>query len=244
MLTNSCNLNENETLLKLPIQNFEGKTEFTVLRIILFGLISLCSSKSLVAKAYHMKTEKLIYQIQIQTDELNYSKFKYVAPNGQTIATKDFNYSQNCPYSPEIQFKSLKTLERTELRIKNSQVHIEKSNSNDPSHYSQPRACTLLWDEGIHRYILSQWRQLRNRPQEVRIYAYEDDQVLDFVLTMDSNFKITLKPKNPLYRMLVPEIYFQYSQNTKLLEYRGVSDIKDSQGKRPEVLIKYIYPSL
>lgn len=44
-----------------------------------------------------------------------------------------------------------------------------------------------------------------------------------------------------LVKMFVNEIYFEYNNQKQLLLYKGVSDMKNSEGTSEPVIVKYEY---
>jgi hypothetical protein len=191
------------------------------------------------AKVYSAKDQKLLYTIKMKsTDDFNTS-FVYLDPQGKKLGMKIFKYAPGCETAPNVLVINLAYPQKSEVVVEGNQVKVKNEVQGKQSKETWGSACQMAWDAGIHRLILQKWESLLKKPLKFKLLAFADEKSLSFTATMDSNFKVHLEPDNGLVKMFVGEIWFQYDKDRKLLKYRGASDMKNSEGKSPEVLVVY-----
>lgn len=202
-------------------------------------LIVATYAQETTAKTYDFETNKLILDIKIKKYSKQKMSFSYFSPSGKRLGSKMFEFPDNCPWSPNVTLTNLMYDQASEVSIANGKVWIKNTVQKKESREEFDKACSMVWDLGIHRFILDHWEQLKKGSVDLNILAFTDEKSFEFVAKMDKNFKVNLEPKNTLIKMFVGEIYFQYNESKKLLEYVGKLDMKDAEGKSPQVRTVY-----
>lgn len=202
-------------------------------------LICLSSAQDLQkARAYNAETGEFAYAVEL----INHSKDKIVfnlkSSVGALIGTKTFNFRDDCPYSPSVESRNFIFPQSSSVEVKGGHVQIQNSENGKKTQARFDNACDLVWDIGIHRFIVDHWGELDQGDLKIELLAPAEGKTFTFILSKISN-KVTLTPESMLVKMFVNEIFFEYNSQKQLLRYKGVADMKNSEGNSESVIVKY-----
>lgn len=229
-----CKHNRNNTIKKTSY--IVAMKKISVFLVLLCCLSSAKSFKK--ARAYSSKTGQLVYSIEIIHSSEKKIVFNLKSSVGALIGTKTFNFGDLCPYSPSVESQNFIFPQSSSVKVTANQVRIRNFDEGKQTQANFNNACDLVWDFGIHRFILDHWEELNQKEIQIKLLAPAEGKVFSFILSRESN-RVILTPESMLVKMFVDEIYFQYNSKKELVEYKGMADMKNSEGASESVIIKY-----
>jgi hypothetical protein len=171
---------------------------------------------------------------------------EYFSPAGQLLATMESDYSRNLSM-PTYVFEDLRRGYREGLRDEDGEYIIFKKTRDGEE---ETRAITNTEDvfscQGWHYYLVNNLAALEREnvelnlilPSELKAFPFE----IQRVRSQGDRVEAVLKLNHWLFRYFAPTLQLVYdSKSKKLVEYRGISNISDSEGKRQDVRIVYRY---
>lgn len=197
------------------------------------------SLETQIAKAYDLKTKKHLYTIKMESTDPLHTNFFYSSPSGQKIGLKKFDFSSGCKFAPSLTMINLAYPQSSLLSWQGKDIVVKNDLDGKQSIKVYAKGCNMAWDVGIHRFFIHHWDKLQSGSISFTLLAFADDKALEFKAKMDSNYRVNLEPENSIVKMFVGEIWFQYDSHKNLIRYRGASDMKNTQGESPEVLVEY-----
>jgi hypothetical protein len=171
---------------------------------------------------------------------------EYFSPAGQLIATMESDYSRNLSM-PTYVFEDLRRGYREGLRQENEEYIIFKKNKDGEE---ETQTITNTEDvfscQGWHYYLVNNLAVLEREnvelnlilPSELKAFPFE----IQRVRSEGDRVEAVLKLNHWLFRYFAPTLQLVYdSKSRKLVEYRGISNLFDSEGNRQDVSIVYKY---
>ena len=171
---------------------------------------------------------------------------EYISPTNQLIATMESDYSRNLSM-PTYVFDDLRRGYREGLRDENGEYIIFKKTQDGEE---ETEAVTNTKDvfscQGWHYYLVNNLAALEREnvelnlilPAELKSFPFE----IQRVRSQGDRVEAVLKLDHWLFRYFAPTLQLVYdSKSKKLVEYRGISNILDSDGNRQDVRIVYRY---
>jgi hypothetical protein len=170
---------------------------------------------------------------------------EYFSPAGQLIATMESDYSRNLSM-PTYVFEDLRRGYREGLRQENEEYIIFKKNKDGEE---ETQTITNTEDvfscQGWHYYLVNNLAVLEREnvelnlilPSELKAFPFEIQRVRS-----EGDREAVLKLNHWLFRYFAPTLQLVYdSKSRKLVEYRGISNLLDSEENRQDVSIVYKY---
>ena len=207
---------------------------YSYLKVLLTGLLFASQVWALedadvVGEARAIASGDLLYrELHDCSEDGRYCKVSYQNPQGQLIAHKKLDYS-NSLQAPALQVKDLRL--GTEFRLEGGM------------------APDLVVDAGFDNFVRERWVDLasggvvrfpfvvvgRNKPLKMKAGLDEDracaEERVCLAVTLDGW----------LLAALVDPIQLVYDNDRRLLQFRGISNIRDENGGSQKVEINYTY---
>jgi hypothetical protein len=171
---------------------------------------------------------------------------EYFSPTGELLATMESDYSRNLSM-PTYVFEDLRRGYREGLRDENGEYIIfNKTKDGDEEAEAVTDTEDVFSCQGWHYYLVNNLAALEREnvelnlilPSELKAFPFE----IQRVRSQGDRVEAVLKLNHWLFRYFAPTLQLVYdSKSKKLVEYRGISNILDSEGKRQDVRIVYRY---
>jgi hypothetical protein len=171
---------------------------------------------------------------------------EYYGPTGRLLATMESDYSRNLSM-PTYVFEDLRRGYREGLRDENGEYIIfQKTKDGDEETKAVTDTEDVFSCQGWHYYLVNNLAALEREnvelnlilPSELKAFPFE----IQRVRSQGDRVEAVLKLDHWLFRYFAPTLKLVYdSKSKKLVEYRGISNILDSEGKRQDVRIVYRY---
>jgi hypothetical protein len=171
---------------------------------------------------------------------------EYVAPDGRVIATMESDYSQNISM-PTYVFEDRIRGYREGLRKENGRYVVFKQARDGTE---ETRAVTdtdnVFSCQGWHYYLVNNLSALEQGNVDLNLILPSQLKALPFeiqkVRSEGNRIEAVLEFDHWLFRYFAPTLRLVYDNELKkLVEYRGISNILDVEGKRQDVRIVYRY---
>jgi hypothetical protein len=202
----------------------------TLLAAVLLPTPLPAAAQSVVGEAYSMDGSELQYrEVHSCTSAGEQCLVEYRYPEGELFARKHINYSDS-QQSPSLRIEDLRVGE-TVLVDKEFGDEVVVDAGFD--HYVRLRWTELAGGEGVNFPFLVVGRE---KPIKMLARKDRDSDCPDTRLCLE----ITLD--NWLLAAIVSPIELQYDQGSRrLLQFKGISNIRDDEGKSQDVRIIYRY---
>jgi hypothetical protein len=171
---------------------------------------------------------------------------EYFSPDGQLIATMESDYSRNLSM-PTYVFEDLRRGYREGLRDEDGEYIIFNETKDGEE---ETAAITNTKDvfscQGWHYYLVNNLAALERDDVELNLILPSQLKAFPFEIqrarSEGDRVEAVLKLNHWLFRYFAPTLQLVYdSKSRKLVEYRGISNILDSEGNRQDVRIVYEY---
>jgi hypothetical protein len=227
-----------------------------LVNVIVTSLLMISSGASLAAdrevhwgEARNAQGE-LVYRerhsVTREGERVTTSLTEYFSPAGQLLATMESDYSQNLSM-PTYVFEDLRRDYREGLRNEDGEYIIFKKTKDGEE---ETEAITNTKDvfscQGWHYYLVDNLAVLERENVELNLILPSELKAFPFEIqrarSEGDRVEAVLKLNHWLFRYFAPTLQLVYdSKSRKLVEYRGISNILDSDGKRQDVRIVYKY---
>ncbi len=173
----------------------------------------------------------------------------YLCPGGKAFARKTLAYGSD-PQAPDFALTDARTGYREGVRTQGGQrtVYVRNAGASDTRSARLPATGTAVIDGGFDAYVRAHWdvlaaghtlhmhflvpsrlRYLRFRIVPQDVHGAQHPRVLHLRLELDRWFAFAL-----------PHIDVTYARDTRqLLQYRGLSNIRDRKGRNINVVIRF-----
>jgi hypothetical protein len=227
-----------------------------LINVIVTSLLMVSSSASLAAeREVHWgearnEQGELVYRekhsVTREGGRVITSLTEYFSPTGELLATMESDYSRNLSM-PTYVFEDLRRGYREGLRDENGEYIIfNKTKDGDEEAETVTDTEDVFSCQGWHYYLVNNLAALEREnvelnlilPSELKAFPFE----IQRVRSQGDRVEAVLKLNHWLFRYFAPTLQLVYdSKSKKLVEYRGISNILDSEGKRQDVRIVYRY---
>lgn len=208
------------------------------------------------AEARNLKGE-LVYT---ETHEAKMNKNKeiqsvttlYLSPEGEIIARLESDFSKSLT-APEHLFTDLRDQTKQGVRIIDDQFVMYRSKSDSPEQTknisrNKFKEGLVVGCQGLHYYLQKNLDTLKTLDSiKVKLLIPGRLDHYSFLLSRDGEtsegyIQLRLRVENWFLRLFAPSFSMIYDPKSgNLLEYTGITHIKDSKGKLQKVKIQYIY---
>jgi len=165
---------------------------------------------------------------------------KYLDHNNALFATKEAIF-RDSRWQPEIRLNDIRQKIELSVTIVNKIVSTLFIFQNDTTRYSRSVSKDLVWDAGMHYWIIDNWDSLATQKQ-LQLFVPEKNTVLTMTAKRVHNGSyhiITITPGSFLVRLFLDPITIKYSNEKEIVHYHGISDIKSIEGDNYTVKISY-----
>ena len=212
---------------------------------------SICSTvksqeitKRILGKSYSNENPKELLYTEKRNHFVGGFSSEYIE-NDKVFATKNVKESK-LPWQPsfELNYSSIDYGLKVSSQGNKANISFKKKGSKLKQSQISIDSSTV-WDSGVHFYILSQWNQLvTGKPVTFKLLVAEEADVFSFRLRLLSKkgtfpVRFALEPQSSVLRWLLDPIIITYNSNKELINYEGISDIKDQNYKNYSVRIQY-----
>jgi hypothetical protein len=229
---------------------------FSLGTVIVTSLLMVLSAASLAAeKEVHWgearnEQGELVYRekhsVTLEGEQVITSLTEYFSPAGQLLATMESDYSRNLSM-PTYAFDDLRRGYREGLREEEGEYIIfKKTRDGEEETEAVTNTEGVFSCQGWHYYLVNNLSVLEREnvelnlilPSQLKAFPFEIQQVR----SEGDRVEAVLELNHWLFRYFAPTLQLVYdSKSRKLVEYRGISNILDSDGKRQDVRIVYEY---
>lgn len=171
---------------------------------------------------------------------------EYNAPDGTPIAAMRSDYSRSVAM-PTYVFEDLRRDYREGLRLQDGAYYIFSQEAGQPEKKARLDDETGVFScQGWHYYLVNNLDLLEQDnivlnlvlPSELRPFPF----VVKALAADENRVSAELRLKHWLFRYFAPKLRLVYDRhNRRLLEYHGISNILNKNGKRQDVNILYRY---
>ncbi|GBF51556.1 hypothetical protein LPTSP4_30940 [Leptospira ryugenii] len=212
---------------------------------------------SYLGKAYDLKTGKFLYTDNhrefYQGDKHIYSQISYKDPSGKEFGRKRIEFAPN-PVLPSFRTEDDRDgyLEGAEVNGKQVKLFFRRK-SEDPieERTYQPKTPGVM-DGGFDYFVRNQWDKLMQgerlsfhflAPVQLDDYLFAVEKIKEDKWKDRSALYLKLEIDNFILKRLVQPFLLVYDIKTKrILQFEGLSNINDENGKSLRVKLVYDYP--
>jgi hypothetical protein len=210
------------------------------------------STYKYLGRAYDSKSQLVYTEEHFEEwDEQNIQKVKtiYRDPEQKVIAEFHNDFTQSVKF-PIVSFKDERTGEQHGTRLKDTQYSFYKKEDAQSSEQQQvyEKQDNSVAGQGFHFFIVSQLSSLKKGDHAVvdfaipgRLTSYQFQYKVEELSSEEAVIKLFVN--NLFLRMIAPSLTMRYSLKTKrLLEYNGLSNLKNIKGHTQKVKIVFDHP--
>ena len=216
------------------------------------------NTDELIGHVYDVKTNTLIYKethnyLLVDGGKVMHSLF--TSPSGETIAKREIEYENDKLVSYRLVQDSIEYEES--IKVGNKNIQLEKRNQKQVSQKKIKTLNEIIIDAGFSDYIVNNWGALIegatlkfdfasvSQMNKIRLQvkgADIDKTSAKEYLTDDEIVMFKMTIANPVLKMFIKPIEVgYYKESRQLAYYKGISNIKNSNGKQYS-LVRIEYP--
>ncbi len=221
--------------------------------LLLFSLRAQAGETWLRGNAFSIDSEKLIYieEHRIKSDSQGLNEFIetwYKKPDGTLFATMTSDFSKS-KFVPDIQFHDHRFDLKEEVHLdpdkKTLTIRITKKDATKPKEKTLRFEPRMVAGQGFDNYLRAHFDALASGtlpmafivPSKLDFFKFDASMVTD---SENGLRKLSLKVHNYFLRIFVQNLQVEYDKKTsRLLTYRGLSNLSDDKGDSFLVQIKY-----
>jgi hypothetical protein len=205
-----------------------------------------------LGRAYDSKSQLVYTEEHFEEwDEQNIKKVKtiYRDPEQKVIAEFHNDFSHSLKF-PLVSFKDERTGEEHGTRLKDNQYSFYKKENAQATELTQmyDKKDMSVAGQGFHFFIVSQLSSLKKGDHAVvdfaipgRLTSYQFQYKVEELTSDEAVIKLFVN--NLFLRMIAPSLSMRYSLKSKrLLEYNGLSNLKNAKGHTQKVKIVFDHP--
>lgn len=235
--------------------NREGKRnpwQLILGAVLLFAAAPLAARVS-VGTAYSLDGERVLYR-ERRVEEwrdgaLVACEVDYLTPDGELFAEKSIRFESGRT-TPEFTFVDYREQFREGARTEPGVVELFSGagDSLESRRAELPEAPVI--DAGFDQFIRDNFERLAAGerlafdfavPAEQRFVRFEIERSGAVEYDGRAALALRMRPANVLFRLLVDPIRLVYDAQRRLLEFAGISDIRDDSGERYQARIVFDY---
>lgn len=206
--------------------------------------------------AYDMKSGDLLYRelhtVYLQNEQPRERRVRYERANGELLASKTTRYGEN-PFAPDFTLSDARDGYQEEAYQDGNRRRLtlkESALSKPQTDRLKSPALTAVVDAGFDEFVRSRWDSLLQGKSASFSFAvpsrqeYIDFRLVPTKVTNDS-LEVEMRLKSRLLAWLLDPIKLTYGRDNKLLmRYRGLTNIRDDNGRSISADIRYRYPEV
>lgn len=213
----------------------------------------------IIGAAYHADdTEQLLYEERYTpVDDSGKGEVHYVDPDGERIAEKSLDYSFG-ETSPSFELRDLRQDLHWSARWSDDeeQIRLTRGSREEPESESVEVKSRQVIDAGFDPFIQGHWDRLMdgervtfhfafpNRLTNVRLRAERIDAGDSPIQKQEEDWVyFRIRVNSAVLSLFADNLYLAYDpEDTRLMVFRGRSNILDADGEGRDVEIHYRYP--
>ena len=224
--------------------------------IVVAGLL-LTSAPALarvsVGTAYSLDDERVLYRErrvqEFRDGELVGSEVEYLTPEGEVFAVKTIRFDSGLT-TPEFTFVDYREDFREGALRRGDNVELFSGTGPEPDRRRSELPEAPVIDAGFDRFIAREFDRLAGGerlafdfavPAEQRFVRFQVEKTGELELEDGRAIELRMRPANVLLRLLVDPIRMVYDERRRLLEFSGISDVRNEEGDRHEARIVFDY---
>ncbi len=207
-----------------------------------------------VGTAYSPDGGRVLYREQRteqrRDGELVACEVDYLTPEGELFAEKTIRF-EGPPTAPAFTFVDYREEFREGARPGEDMIELYSGVGQDLERRRRELPEGAVVDAGFDRFVREEFDRLRAGeklefdfavPAEQRFVRFEIE--AEGPVTYDGKLALALRmrPANFLIRLLVDPIRLIYDEQRRLVEFAGISDIRDDEGERHVARVIFEYP--
>ena len=232
---------------------------FTANPVVLIALTTLLSAavpaagRVAVGTAYSLEDERVLYR-ERRTEEwrdgdLVASEVKYLTPSGEVFAAKTIRFDSGST-TPEFTFVDYREEFREGARPRDGAVVLFSGSGDELERREARLPESPVIDAGFDSFVRREFERLAAGerlafdfavPAEQRFVRFQIEKTGEIEYRGKPALELRMRPANPLLRLLVDPIRLVYDERRRLLEFAGISDIRDDEGDRHLARIVFEY---
>ncbi|MDD2565065.1 MAG: hypothetical protein PHU27_12700 [Salinivirgaceae bacterium] len=216
--------------------------------------INVAKPTSFNGFAKEVSTHKLLYE-EVHTeiysaDKHNKTETKFLDENKKIIASRILDFS-NSMISPQYSLEDHRTGAYEAVTNRSGKFLIQYKENRDAETISESITVPdpAVVDGGFNYFVKSKWNQLmQGETVGFNYISTARQEYYRFQLTIDKSSSnrssnlvlVKMEPTNYFLRALLDPIYITYNKNTRrIVQYSGISNIKDKEGKTQVAVLTY-----
>jgi hypothetical protein len=229
-------------------------------RVVMVLLAGVCTAvaadpgqRSRTGRAYDPESGLLLYEERhletLRDGRMVSARVRYVDAEGRPFADKRVDFDRN-PYIPEFELENGRTGHMEVVRrLSDAEIQVRfreaESDALREARLSVPE--DALADAGFDRFVEAHWEELMSGRTLVRCFLVPSRlEFMDLQIRKSAEdgeqVRFTMEFASFLLRLLVPSIEVSYDRlSRRLLQYDGVSNLRDARGKNMRVRIEFDY---
>jgi hypothetical protein len=177
------------------------------------------------------------------------AKTTYLSPEGKTEATLTSDF-KNSITNADHEFHDLRTNRRYGVRWKDGKAEmwdIEEGGKERTEKIGKDFADgkLIIGGQGLHYHMRTRLAEFAKKDVPIAILIPGKLDWYSFLVTPASEDKglkkFVIKAQSAFLRLFAPKLEVWYSEDGKLMRYRGLSNLPDAKGGNQQVEIKYTY---
>lgn len=207
-----------------------------------------------IGTAYSPDGERVLYrERRIETwrdGDLVACEVDYLTPEGELFAEKTIRFDGN-PTAPAFTFVDYREEFREGARPAEDAIELFSGVGDDLERRRRALPEAAVVDAGFDRFIREEFDRLAAGerlefefavPAEQRFVRFEIEAEGEVSYDGKPALALRMRPASFLIRLLVDPIRLVYDERRRLLEFAGISDIRDDAGDRHVARVVFEYP--
>ena len=167
----------------------------------------------------------------------------YFTSSGELLATKRLTYP-GLPQHPRIEQADFTRDATVTAMAEDGKLRVVNSTSGTEDSFQLPLNENTIVDAGFDSFIRENWESFDNgEPRVFRFAIAGQKRLLSVDLTRESlsadGALFSIRPRNFLVRLLVPEMRIYYDRERRLSVYEGMTNLKLTPGLPKNVTISF-----
>lgn len=206
--------------------------------------------------AYDMKSGDLLYRelhtVYLENEQPSERRVRYERANGELLASKTTRYGNN-PFAPDFTLSDARDGYQEEAYQDGNRRRLtlkESALSKPQTDRLKKPDLTAVVDAGFDEFVRSRWdRLLAGKSSSFSFAVPSRQEYIDFRLVPtkinEDVLEVEMRLKSRLLAWLLDPIKLTYDRDSKrLLRYRGLTNIRDDNGRGIYADIRYRYPEI
>lgn len=206
-----------------------------------------------IGTAYSQDGERVLYRerrTQQWRDGALVAEVDYLTPDGELFAEKTIRFDGRST-APAFTLVDFRQEFREGARPEEGAIELFSGVGDDLERRRRELPEAAVVDAGFDRFVNQEFERLRAGeklefefavPAEQRFVRFEIEALGQLTYDGKPALELRMRPASFLLRLLVDPIRLVYDEQRRLLEFAGISDIRDDAGDRHVARVVFEYP--